>query len=150
MNKCLLITWWFGWSRLEQGFRSLQFHSPVQRQNERNQNRIPFKRLIDTFHVILLRTPLMEPLRGDESCPRVAVPEVTGLPPGVILHADNLEDVAPFKGYGCILARNGGILVGIVVKKSSHKELRKENHSTFLTSNEQTGDKGNDALYFTG
>lgn len=84
----------------------------------------------------------MELLWGDESCPGVAVPEVTGLPPGVILHADNLEDVAPFKGYSCILARNGGIPIRIVVKKSLHKQLRKENHFMFLPSNRQTGDKG--------
>lgn len=79
----------------------------------------------------------MELLRGDEPCPGVAVPEVTGLPPGVILHADNLEDVAPFKGYCCILAWNGGILVRIIVKKSPQKQLRKENHLILLPSNRQ-------------
>ena len=68
-------------------------------------------------------SPLMELPRGDEPSPGAAVPEVTGLPPGVVLRADNLEDVAPFEAYGCVLARNGGICVGIVVKKSPQKQL---------------------------
>lgn len=68
----------------------------------------------------------MELLRRDEPCPGFTVPEVTGLPPGVILLADNLEDVAPFKGYCCILAWDSGILARIVVKKSAYKQLGKE------------------------
>lgn len=80
--------------------------------------------------------PLMELLWGDESSPGAAVPEVTGLPPGVILHADNLQDVASFKGYSRILAGNCGILVRIIVKKSPHKQLRKEK-----PSNREAGDK---------
>lgn len=83
--------------------------------------------------------PLMELLRGDQPCSSVDVPEVTGLPPGVILHADNLEDVASFKGDSCIFARNGGILIRIIVKKSSQKQLRRENHLTSMPSNRQTG-----------
>lgn len=87
------------------------------------------------------RPPLMELLWGDESSPGAAVPDVTGLPPGVILHADNLQDVAPFKGHSCVLARNCGILIRIIVKKSPNKQLRKEEPSVFSSSNRETGDK---------
>lgn len=83
----------------------------------------------------------MELLWGDESSPGASVPEVTGLPPGVVLHADNLQDVASFKGYSRILARNCGILMRIIVKKSPHKQLGKEKPSVFSSSNTETGDK---------
>lgn len=83
----------------------------------------------------------MELLWGDESSPGAAVPEVTGLPPGVILHADDLQDVTSFKGYSRILAGNCGILIRIVVKKSPHKQLRKEKPSVFSSSNRDAGDK---------
>lgn len=58
----------------------------------------------------------MEPLRGDESSPAVAAPQAAGLPPGVILSAHHLQDVASCEGQSCLLARDGGILVGVVVK----------------------------------
>lgn len=66
----------------------------------------------------------MEPLRGDEPGAGVVAPEATGLPPGVILSAHYLEDVAPCEGHSCLLARDGGILVGVVVKQSLNKQLR--------------------------
>lgn len=88
-----------------------------------------------------LLSPLVELPRGDEPSPSVAVPEVTGLPPGVVLHADNLEDVAPFEAYGCVLARNGGIVIGIVVKKSLQKQLGERTSDWVLPSNRQTGEK---------
>lgn len=147
-----LVVWLVeAWTGLWVAVAQLSCRTP----NETNRNWIEFKCLMDVirhcFQVILKSIkwpPLMELLWGDESCPGVAVPEVTGLPPRVILHADNLEDVAPVKGYSCILARNGGILIRIVVKKSLHKQLRKENHLMFLPSNRQTGDKGKyDILY---
>lgn len=158
MDKRLLITWWFDSSRLEQGFGSLQRNSPVEHRTKQIETGLSSNvswMLYDTvfkWFCYWLKSvkwpPLMELLWGDESCPGVAVPEVTGLPPRVIFHADNLEDVAPVKGYSCILARNGGILIGIVVKKSLHKQLRKENHLMFLPSNRQTGDKGKYAILY--
>lgn len=66
----------------------------------------------------------MEPLRWDEPGASVAAPEATGLPPGVILSAHYLEDVASFKGHGRLLARDGGILIGVVVEKGLNKQLR--------------------------
>lgn len=82
-------------------------------------------------------SPLMELPRGDEPSPSVAVLKVTGLPPGVVLHADNLEDVAPFEAYGCVLAWNGGIVIGIVVKNSPQKQLG-ERTSDWVFAFEQT------------
>lgn len=76
--------------------------------------------------------PLMQVRWGDEPRPTLAVPEVTGLPPGVIFHADNLEDVASFEGYCSLLARDGGILVGIIVEQSPHEQLKQEMHHIFL------------------
>lgn len=58
----------------------------------------------------------MEPLRGDEPRAGVVAPEAPGLPPGVVLSAHHLEDVTPRKGHGCLLAWDGGILIGVVVK----------------------------------
>ncbi len=90
----------------------------------------------------------MELLWGDEPSPSVAVAKVTGLPPGVILHADNLEDVAPVEGHSCILARNSGVVFRIVVKKSSQKQLRKEKKvQTVFVFNRQTGDQLKTTLF---
>lgn len=83
------------------------------------------------------KRPFMQLLRGDEPSSTVAVLEVTGLPPGVILHANNLEDVTPSKGECSVLAWNARILIGIIVKQSSHKQLRKN----FLTLYSLQADK---------
>lgn len=93
------------------------------------------------------RSPLMELLRRDKPCPGFTIPEVTGLPPGVIFFADNLEDITPFKGYCCILARDSGILTRVIVKKSPYKQLGKE-IIAFLPSKGQTGfDKEKQTLW---
>lgn len=81
--------------------------------------------------------PFMKPLRGDEPGASVAAPEAAGLPPGVILSAHYLEDVAPFEGHSCLLARDSGILIGVVVEKSLNKQLRttaRKTEQTFLSS----------------
>lgn len=66
----------------------------------------------------------MEPLRGDEPGTSVFAPEAPGLPPGVILSAHHLEDVASCKGHGRLLAWDGGIVAGVVVEQSLNKQLR--------------------------
>lgn len=77
--------------------------------------------------------PFMEALRGDEPGTGVVAPEATSLPPGVILSAHYLEDVAPGKGHSCLLARDGRILTGVVVKQGLNKQLR-----TMETISQQT------------
>lgn len=68
----------------------------------------------------------MQLLRGDESRPTAAVSQVTGLPPGVVLQADDLQDVPSLEGHRCVLARDSRVLARVVVKKSLHKELRRK------------------------
>lgn len=57
----------------------------------------------------------------------LAVSLVTGLPPGVVLRADNLEDVPPPEGHGRVLAGDGGILARVVVEERSDEQLRRAN-----------------------
>lgn len=94
------------------------------------------------------KRPFMQLLRGDEPSSTVAVLEVTGLPPGVILHANNLEDVTPFKGECSVLAWNARILIGIIAKQSSHKQLRKENYGIIQPSSRQTGERKTHNAFF--
>lgn len=122
-GQMLVLTcdWWFDSAWLEQGSGPLQCNSPVRQRIKTGFDRV----WIDFAAAVEQRwIPLMEPLRGDEPGVSVAAPEATGLPPGVILSVHYLEDVAPFKGHSCLLARDGGILIGVVVKKSLNKQLR--------------------------
>lgn len=57
----------------------------------------------------------------------MAVSLVTGLPPGIVLHADNLEDVPPPEGHGRVRAGDGRILAGLVVEERSDEQLRRAN-----------------------
>lgn len=61
--------------------------------------------------------------RRDQSRATAAVSLVTGLPPGVVLRADDLEDVAPPEGHRRVLAGDGGILVGVVVEERPDEQL---------------------------
>lgn len=65
--------------------------------------------------------------RGDQSRATVAVSLLTGLPPGLVLRADNLEDVSPPEGHRRLLAGDGGILAGVVVEERSDEQLRRGN-----------------------
>lgn len=118
----LTYDWWFDPPWLEQGPGPLQCNSPVGQRVKTGFDGVRFDFCSSSRTTVWL--PFMEPLRGDEPGASVAAPEAAGLPPGVILSAHYLEDVAPFEGHGCLLARDGGILIGVIVKKSLNKKLR--------------------------
>lgn len=68
----------------------------------------------------------MQLLWRDEASSDAAVSKVTGLPPGVVFRADNLEDVASLEGHCCILTWDGRILRGIIVKQGPHEQLKND------------------------
>lgn len=65
----------------------------------------------------------MQLRRGDEPRATLAVPLLAGLPPGLVLGADHLEDVPPPEGQGGVPAGDGGVLAGVVVKERPHEQL---------------------------
>ena len=51
---------------------------------------------------------------------------VTGLPPGVVLLAEHLQDVAPPEGQRHLSTRDARVLLWVVVQQSPHKQLQKQ------------------------